>query len=114
MRPCPAKLVVVVEQLQAALVPVLGLAEVAQGGDVLVGVPEVERDDGFAAPAADPLEQLHGFVVGLHAAGIVLFPQDLAEALQGDREVADLVALPGVEFAGGDGEGGGGLLGGTR
>ena len=33
--------VVLVEQLKAVLVPVLGLAEVAQGGDVFVGVAEV-------------------------------------------------------------------------
>src|SRR5262249_49975233 len=108
--PCAGEGVVLVEQLEVAPVPLLGLAEVAQGGDVFVGVPKVERGAGFGAPVAGPLEQVGGFLVGLHAAGIALFPQDVAEVVQGRREVVDLEALQGVEFAGRGGQGGGGLL----
>ena len=87
-----------------------GLAEVAQGGDVFVGVAEVERDHGFLAAGADPLEQLHGFEVVVHAAGLVLFPLEVAELLDGDREVADVAALAVVELLRGRGEEAGGLL----
>lgn len=47
--------VVLFEPIQPALVPVLGLVEVAQGGDLLVRAAEVEREGGFLLLVADPL-----------------------------------------------------------
>ena len=66
------------------------------------------------AAGADPLEQLHGFEVVVHAAGLSLLARGLAEVLDGDREVADGVALAGVEGFWGQGEDGWRLAGAPR
>ena len=70
--------------VQAAPVGGFGGVQVADGGQVHVGVAEVEVGDGFGGGVADALVVADGFFVGRHAVGAALLPQDLAQGDDAD------------------------------
>ena len=109
--PGTAQRIVRVAQGQAAPVGGFGGVQVADGGQVLVGVAEVVVGDGFGGGVADALVVANGFLVRCHAVGAALLHQDLAQGDHADAQRADAVALLGVQGRGGrQGEGGRGLL----
>src|ERR1039457_5806422 len=66
-------------QVQASLVGGFGGVQVADGGNVFVGVAEVVVGSGFGGGVLDALGVADGFLVGCHAIGVALLHHDLAE-----------------------------------
>ena len=64
--------IVRVAQGQAALVGGFGGVQVADGGNVHVGVAEVVVGDGFGGGVLDALGIADGFLVCCHAVGVAL------------------------------------------
>jgi hypothetical protein len=82
---------------------VLGLDQVAQGGDAARAentredVPQVEGADGGAGNLADLLEQIERLFMGLDALGSLLRALDVAELVERDRQGAQPMALAGIQ-----------------
>ena len=95
-------------EVEAALVPVLGLVEVPQPGHAQVGVAEVGRRGGLGGRVADPFGEVVGGLEVVQAGRVVLLAQEQSQVLLADREGAQMVAGGGVEPFGGQVEVGGG------
>jgi len=89
----PAVPVTVQAQIEALLVPVLGLVHISQPGHVQVSVAEAASQLGFVWAVANPLGQREGLLIARQAARIILLAEDVAEIVEGSTEVADLGAL---------------------
>lgn len=66
-------------QFQAAAIPALGFVQVAQGGQVFVGVSEVEGDNRFFWFIANLLAQRNCFLVSISTLGLALFTLYMSE-----------------------------------
>ncbi len=99
-RPAAAEVVARRPQVQALSVPALGLIEIAQLDDVLVGMAQVEGAHALRDGVADGLIKAEGFAVGVGAGRVLLFPLDVREFVQGYRQTADDVALLSVSVLG--------------
>src|SRR5262249_49922769 len=82
--------------VQAALIPPLGRREIADGGEVLEGMPQVEGNRGLAGLVTGALGHLGSFGIGVDALGLPTLALDLAQHMKRRRQRSN--AIPRIRW----------------
>ncbi len=75
----------------------LGLVQVADGGQFSISVAEVEGGDGFTGAVADAAIYFNGFLIRSDASRFAALALDVPKLFDGHRQRADQVTRGGVQ-----------------